>query len=135
MRWIEAHHLAEWGGTRDGQAKLPELISRLIIAVYGPAAALRFPSDESIHFAGWDGICGVPSDLTYIPAGKSAWEMGAQRSQIGKKAQDDYVKRTADPLGINPAESCFIFVTPQRWPQRKSGPRIGVQKRYGGMCA
>jgi DNA-binding XRE family transcriptional regulator len=47
MRWIEAHDLAQWGGTRDGQAKLPELASRLILAVYGAAAALRFPSDDS----------------------------------------------------------------------------------------
>ena len=55
MRWVEAHDLAEWGGTRDGQAKLPELISRLILAVYGPAAALRFPSDDehSICRLGW----------------------------------------------------------------------------------
>jgi transcriptional regulator with XRE-family HTH domain len=52
MRWIEAHDLSQWGGTRDGQAKLPELISRLILAVYGPAAMLRFPSDDSIQHAG-----------------------------------------------------------------------------------
>lgn len=61
MRWIEAHDLAQWGGTRDGQAKLPELVSRLILAVYGPAAALRFPSDDSIQHAGWDGVCDAPS--------------------------------------------------------------------------
>jgi transcriptional regulator with XRE-family HTH domain len=52
MRWIEAHDLAQWGVTRDGQAKLPELISRLILGVYGPAAMLRFPSSDSIQHAG-----------------------------------------------------------------------------------
>jgi DNA-binding XRE family transcriptional regulator len=119
MRWIEAHDLAQWGGTRDGQAKLPELASRLILAVYGPAAALRFPSDDSIQHAGWDGVCDAPSDSTYVPAGKSVWEMGAQRTGIGAKAQDEYDKRTANPLGVNPFEACFIFFTPQRWPQRE----------------
>jgi DNA-binding XRE family transcriptional regulator len=119
MRWIEAHDLAQWGGTRDGQAKLPELASRLILAVYGPAAALRFPSDDSIQHAGWDGVCDAPSDSTYVPAGKSVWEMGAQRTGIGGKAQEEYDKRTANPLGANRSESCFIFFTPQRWPQKE----------------
>jgi hypothetical protein len=119
MRWIEAHDLAQWGGSRDGQAKLPELVGRLILAVYGPAAALRFPSDDSIHHPGWDGICDAPSDSIYIPAGKSAWEIGAQRGQIGAKAQDEYIKRTRKPLGIKPSETCFIFFTPQRWPQKE----------------
>jgi transcriptional regulator with XRE-family HTH domain len=118
MRWIEAHDLAQWGGTRDGQAKLPELISRLILAVYGPSATLRFPSDDSIQYAGWDGVCEAPTASTYIPAGKSVWEMGAQRARIGAKAQDDYVKRTAAPLGVEPSQTCFIFFTPQRWPQK-----------------
>lgn len=119
MRWIEAHDLAQWGGTRDGQAKLPELASRLILAVYGPAAALRFPSDDSIQQAGWDGLCDAPGDSTYIPAGKSVWEIDAQRNRIGAKAQADYAKRTANPLGVNPPEACFFFFTPQRWPQKE----------------
>ena len=118
MRWVEAHDLAQWGGTRDGQAKLPELISRLILAVYGPAAALRFPSDDSIQYAGWDGVCDVPGESTYIPAGKSVWEMGAQKSRIGAKAQGDYDKRTAAPQGVDPSQTCFIFFTPQRWPKK-----------------
>lgn len=111
--------MAQWGGTRDGQAKLPELASRLILAVYGPAAALRFPSDDSIQHAGWDGVCDTPRDSTHIPAGKSVWEIGAQRARIGAKAQEDYAKRTANPLGVNPSETCFIFFTPQSWPQKE----------------
>ncbi len=118
MRWVEAHDLAQWGGTRDGQAKLPELISRLILAVYGPAAALRFPSDDSIQYAGWDGVCDAPGRSTYIPAGKSVWEMGAQKSRIRAKAQDDYTKRTAAHQGVDPSQTCFIFFTPQRLPKK-----------------
>src|ERR1700729_1366468 len=32
MRWVNATHLSQWGERRDGQAKLPELLSRLIYA-------------------------------------------------------------------------------------------------------
>jgi hypothetical protein len=51
--------------------------------------------------------------------GKSVWEIGAQRHRIGAKAQEDYVKRSANPLGVNPSEACFFFFTPQRWPQKE----------------
>ena len=49
------------------------------------------------------------------PFGRS----GAQRAKIGAKAQDDYAKRTANPLGANPSETCYIFFTPQHWPQKE----------------
>ncbi len=118
MRWIEAQHLVQWAGTRDGQAKMPELISRLLLATHGPAATLRFPSDDSIQHPGWDGVCDAPTGSPYVPAGITAWEIGVQRGKVSAKAEDDYVKRTADPLEIDPAVSCFIFLTPQRWPQK-----------------
>jgi transcriptional regulator with XRE-family HTH domain len=118
LRWIEARDLSQWGETLDGRAKLPELISRLIFAAYGPAARLRFPSGESIQFAGWDGTCEVEIGTTYIPAAKSVWEMSGQRSQIGKKAEGDYTKRTTNPLGIIPEDTTFVFCTPQRWPKK-----------------
>ncbi|MEW6106765.1 MAG: hypothetical protein AB1563_10455 [Bacillota bacterium] len=34
---------------------------------------------------------------------------------IKGKADDDYEKRRADPRGIDPAQSTFVFVTPRRW--------------------
>lgn len=130
MRWIEAHDLVQWGGTRDGQAMMPELISRLLIAAHGPAAALRFPSGDSIQHSGWDGICEVTTASTYVPAGKSVWEIGTQRTKIGQKAEEDYHKRTADPLGVDPAQTAFVFVTPQRWPQKS---RWITEKKKDGV--
>ena len=32
------------------------------------------------------------------------------------KAQADYEKRTADPLGELPGRATFVFITPRRWP-------------------
>lgn len=118
MRWIEAHDLIQWAGTRDGQAKMPELISRLLLATHGPAALLRFPSGDSIQHPGWDGLLEAPTASTYVPSGHSAWEIGVQRGQVAGKAEADYLKRTDEPLEVDRANSCFIFVTPQRWPQK-----------------
>ncbi|MEW6018783.1 MAG: helix-turn-helix transcriptional regulator [Pseudomonadota bacterium] len=115
VRWVNATHLSQWGESRNGQSGMPELLSRLIYATVGPAAQLRFPSDDSVQYPGWDGVCVVPDGVGPVPSGASVWEIGAQRSGVRAKAEDDFVKRTAKPLGRNPAETTFVFVTPQRF--------------------
>lgn len=117
LRWITAQNLVEWAGRRDGPAGLPELLSRLILVSCGPVA-LRFPADDSIAHSGWDGTVKSPVATPYVPQGSSAWEFGAQRAGIKGKADEDYEKRSADPLGIDPATSTFVFVTPQRWAKK-----------------
>ena len=115
VRWIDATSLSQWGEQRDGQSGMPELLSRLIFATLGPAAAVRFPSDESVQYPGWDGICAVGNGAGMVPDGESVWEIGAQRTSIRAKAEDDFVKRTAKPLGRDPKITTFVFVTPQRF--------------------
>lgn len=116
MRWVTSTHLAEWAARRTAQSTLPELISRLIYATVGPAASLVFPSDESVQHAGWDGVCTVGDNpANPIPGGVSGWELGAQRSGIKGKADDDYEHRTANPLGLDQKLTTFVFVTPNRF--------------------
>ncbi len=117
LRWITAEALSQWAARRDGPAALPELISRLLVVSCGPVA-MRFPSDESIQHAGWDGSCETTISSSFVPAGFSVWELGAQRQRIERKAEDDYTKRSADPLGVDPINTCYIFVTPHRWPHK-----------------
>jgi transcriptional regulator with XRE-family HTH domain len=115
VRWVNATHLSQWGESREGQSGMPELLRRLIYAELGPAAVVRFPSDESVQYPGWDGVCAVSAGGNVVPDGESVWEIGAQRSGIRAKADKDYVKRTADPLGRDPRKTTFVFVTPQRF--------------------
>ncbi len=117
LRWITAQNLVEWAGRRDGPAGLPELLSRLILVSCGPVA-LRFPADDSIAHPGWDGTVESPNATPYVPQGSSAWEFGAQRDGIKSKADKDYEKRSANPLGSDPTTSTFVFVTPQRWAKK-----------------
>ena len=130
MRWITATDLAQWGERRDGQSRVPELLRRLIFATVGPAAKVTFPSDESVQHPGWDGLCTTNEAADYLPAGTSAWEIGAQRTGIRAKADEDYEKRSTHPLNVNPRQTTFVFATPQRFPKkdawsaekRRSGP-------------
>ena len=115
VRWINATDLAEWGKRRDGQSGLPELLRRLIYATHGPAAAVRFPADESVQFSGWDGTCTVATGSQFVPAGDSVWEMSAQHKGVRGKANDDFEKRTGNSMGRNPGNTVFVFVTLQRF--------------------
>lgn len=118
VRWINATDLVQWGERRDGQSGLPELLRRLIYAAHGPAAAVRFPSDESVQFSGWDGTCTVATGSQFVPAGDSVWEMSAQRTQIQGKANDDFKKRTDNSMGRNPGNTVFVFATLQRFTRK-----------------
>ncbi len=115
VRWVNATHLSQWGERRDGQAGMPELLSRLIYATHGPAATVRFPSDESIQYPGWDGICTIAAGSRFVPHGESVWEIGAQRTAIRAKANSDFAKRSGNPLGLIASKATFVFVTPQRF--------------------
>lgn len=117
LRWITAQDLSQWAARRDGPAGLPELISRLIVVSSGPIA-LRFPADESILHSGWDGVAETSVATPFVPEGISVWELGAQRQRIERKAEEDYLKRTAEPLGADQSETTYIFVTPHRWPHK-----------------
>ena len=49
-----------------------------------------------------------------MPEGLSCWEFGVTADKKGK-ADDDYEKRSKDPLGIDPLQATFIYATLQRW--------------------
>lgn len=118
IRWIDATDLSNWSDRRDGQAGIPELLTRLILTGHRNAR-LRFPSGDSIQYPGWDGICEVDQSTDLVPVGQSAWEIGVQRQGMSGKADSEYEKRTRSPDGVELSRATFIFVTSRRWPGKR----------------
>lgn len=116
IRYVNGTDLAQWAERRDGQASMPTLLSKLVRA--GGPASLRFPSDEAVQLAGWDGVTEAAVGSEYIPPGRAGWEIGTQRQDIAGKATKDYEKRTRDPLGLDAGKSTFVFVTPRPWTRK-----------------
>lgn len=112
--WIDATDLNQWANRRDAQARLPQLLRRLIHATVQQPRRVGFPSGESVQMGGWDGIVDAPEGNIFVPDGFSVWELGVNGA-VKKKADDDYQKRCTNPLGVVPAETTFVFVTPRRW--------------------
>ncbi len=114
MKWITATNITQWADTRNAQALLPELVLRLIRAATTNINNIRFPSGDAVHLSGWDGILDSDDTVFNIPRGISLWECGVN-SNPRTKADEDYNKRTNNPLGYDKASSTFVSVTPRIW--------------------
>ena len=116
---VTATDLNRWAATRlDAQATLPQLVRRLVRESVGRVERLHFRAHEGVLFSGWDGIVQVEVGNAFVPDGTSGWEMGTNKGIKGK-ADGDYTTRSADPLGLEPAHTTFVFVTPRRWSDKE----------------
>lgn len=116
---VNSTDVALWANTRDAQDRLPQVLRRLALATVDRLSHISFRTAEGVQIGGWDGIIHAQVGNAFVPAGVSAWEAGADRDIKGK-ADDDYDKRSSDPLGLVPADTSFVFVTPRRWKNKQS---------------
>jgi hypothetical protein len=82
---------------------------------------LRFPSADSVLHPGFDGVCELNErqQLTsYVPFGRSVWEISTQRKQVRQKADRDYSKRSLETPPVERERTTFVFVTPRRWSKK-----------------
>lgn len=88
------------------------------------------PSDSSVRLPGWDGLLVTNAGNPWVPEGTSAWELSCEGNSTAKttaKASSDYTKRTANPEGVDPATTTFVFATPRIWSTKQNR----VNKRRG----
>ena len=120
MRLIEAGDIQHWAETRpDAMHRMPELIRRLINATTDDLVRRDLSAGKGVYSSGFDGIVRRSEKLgnEFVPPTQSVWEIGVGKDPKGK-AEEDYAKRVKDPLGLDPKETRFVFVTPRVWPGR-----------------
>ncbi|WP_418907078.1 hypothetical protein [Glutamicibacter endophyticus] len=76
---------------------------------------LNMPGDEHVSHSGYDGIVSSLVGTPFVPLGDSVWEFGVGQG-TNSKADEDYNKRTKDPLGVDKSKTTFVFVTTSSWP-------------------
>lgn len=114
MRLIVQKDIEDFAGVFVSKGYFPLLICKLVRATTPQSTFAEFPSGTAAFVSGWDGIVKCDEKREYVPLGTSLWEFGTTESN-NKKAEDDYKKRTANPLGYNPKDCIFIFATPTFW--------------------
>jgi hypothetical protein len=117
MKLVTRDNLENWADTTFSKAVLPYLILRLVRATTPVSTKANLPSGSASYIGGWDGIVNCETETAYVPQGISLWEFGTSSDCKGK-ADDDYDKRKANPIGFTPSDSVFIFVTPRLWTKK-----------------
>lgn len=115
---VNASDLTSWAERRESQGQLPRVVRDLVLATAEYAERVVFSADEGVQLPGWDGIVDAPQGNAFVPNGLSAWEVGTDKD-VKRKANRDYAKRTKDPLGLDPSETTFVFVTPRFWIKKR----------------
>ena len=117
---ITAHDINLWAdrNPRRAQEELPLLVAKLILASVKPTN-IRIPSKDAVSLKGWDGIVEVKAGNPFVPSGLSVWEFGTSKD-YKKKANEDYEKRSEDPLEIDKINATFVIVTSRIWEDKKN---------------
>jgi hypothetical protein len=112
---ITASHIEAWANTKakEAQTNLPRLIRRLCFDA-AATRALSFPAGDSTYVPGWDGALFRERGDTWVPTGKSYWEIGCDK-EISDKANSDYKKRKGQAGVVDRDAATYVFVTPRRW--------------------
>ena len=120
---FDASEISNWSDTADAEHRLPELIRRLVLATLPePPLRIDMPSGSSVRLPGWDGLLEVGRGNAWVPSGDSGWEVSCDKA-VTSKANDDYEKRTGDPLGLDKDTATFVFLTSRRWNGKRKWAR------------
>lgn len=128
MNIVTRNHLEKWANTIFSKSTLPHLVPRLIRATTPPSTKVDMPWDSATYIGGWDGIVSCKEERAYVPLGISSWELGTA-ANCKEKADSDYEKRKNNPLGVDPQNATFVFVTPRLWTKKKEW--IAAKKAEG----
>jgi hypothetical protein len=114
MRLITRDSIERWANQYTAKADLPYLISRLIRATTPHTTQFDIPIGSTVFIGGWDGIVNCEVKTCYVPEGNSLWEFGTEKSPQ-TQAENNYRKRTKNPLGHEYTKCTFVFVTARFW--------------------
>ena len=124
MLLIDAQEIAVWAGTGGAAQDLPNIVRQLILATGVELAELVMPGGSSVRLPGWDGMVRAGSGNLWVPEGDSVWELSCDGNPLGK-ANEDYRKRTDEPLGLDRSQITYVAVTARRF----NGKEAWVQDR------
>jgi hypothetical protein len=114
---IAAKDIERWAETREAQGELPRLIRRLAVLA-GTVTEIAFPAGESVSRPGWDGQILSKDGDSWVPPGRSFWELSVRRD-VATKAEEDYAKRTQETDQDTRQESTLVVLTARRWGKKE----------------
>ena len=91
---ITAEDLSRYANSYISRGVIPELVYHLVRQSISEGDVCRIPYGDSINQQGLDGAVECTyNDLSFVPEGRSYWEIGTGADPKGK-ATKDLIKRT-----------------------------------------
>ncbi len=113
---IEARQIDQWAaGNIRARDRLPVLVRRLIHAGRREPRRVDFPGHDNAQRHGWDGWVETDAATSWVPEGRSGWELSVE-GRPGAKAERDYQARLKTLSPAERAHCTFVFVTARNWP-------------------
>ena len=113
---IEARQIDQWAaGNIRARDHLPVLLRRLIHAARREPRRVDFPGYDNAQRHGWDGWVEADAATSWVPEGRSGWELSVDERPRAK-ADRDYQARLKMLSPAERADCTFVFVTPRNWP-------------------
>ena len=76
---------------------------------------MDFSGHDNAQRRGWDGLVEADSATSWVPEGRSGWELSVD-ARPSAKAERDYQARLKMLSPAERADCTFVFVTPRNWP-------------------
>ena len=116
---LVAYHDTKWwdqwaAGNIRARDRLPVLLRRLIHAGRREPRRVDFPGYDDAQRYGWDGWVEADSATSWVPEGRSGWELSVD-ARPRAKAERDYQARLKMLSQAERADCTFVFVTPRNW--------------------
>ena len=129
MELITYEDLTRWADTIESESLLPRLIALLIYETAPLSTKVDMPWGSATRLGGYDGMVICEEETHFVSKGNSIWELGTNKNCKGK-ADDDYQKRKSNPLGIDPGECTFYFVTNRVWTKKDDWVHKRISEGY-----
>ena len=101
------------------QGLLPELIKKLIRVSCPALRQSRIPSGNDVWAPGYDCVVNNLEPTEFVCEGISVWEFGTSSDYL-KKVNEDYKKRTDNPLSLDKNNTEIYLVVPRVWAAHES---------------
>lgn len=109
--------LLYWAKDSGNDRLLPLLVRRLVLETNGGVEQIDFPGEGGVAEGGFDGVLLTKQSSLFVPKGVSVWELSVERSSQNK-AEGDYIKRLAGPLGKPTSSVHYVALIAQPWTKR-----------------
>jgi hypothetical protein len=123
----DRQELLRWADSIGSRSELPRLIRKLILETGKGVVELGFPAGEGVGAGDWDGTARATESSAHVPEGLSLWEISVDK-RAGKKADEDYPKRTSTPDGTPTSDCTYVAVLLRPWTKRREWARARTEE-------